>query len=236
MKVTLITIFSGETPTLQDTFQSVLQQTYPDIEYLVIAHEPTENACNLLCEYEEQFNGAMRYISPISPDVCYTINLGLAKARGEIIGFLPPNAVYSYPTIVEDIVREMEATAVSAIYGDYCLAKGDKRIYKSYNFFGRLLLRFGVMPPLSVFYCKTEVYHEYGMFNITYRSAIIFECLLRLIYVHRVRTLFLPMDIVTIYTDRAEVKTKGRTIDKLHALKKYNICSNRFLVWVGKWL
>lgn len=235
MKVTLVTSFSHHADTLQATIESVLRQTHMDLEYLIVAHSPSAESIALLREYRERFNGAMNYIIANSPDACYAINLGLIKAKGDIIGFLPPNAVYSHPNILEDIVREMETSGSSAVYGDYCLVKGNRLTYKSYNFFGRPMLRLGVMPPLSVFYCKAEVYHECGMFNTAYRSAIGFECLLRLIYIYHIRTLFLPIDIITVYAGKSAVKPQEHVMDRLRALKKYNICSNRFLVWAGRW-
>lgn len=235
MKVTLITAFSGNTDTLQDTIESVLKQSYPRIEHLLVAHAPTPDSLHLVCRYQNQFPGKIRYIIIDNAHYCSALNFGLMKAKGDIVGFLPSNAVFSQPDVIEHIVYEITTLGVSGVYGDFSIKSGKGSLYRSYNFFGLPLLHLGVIPPLPLFYCRAGVYYESGMFNPAYRSAAVFECLLRLFRVYRIRTAFLPIDFITI-REGMGIYPKERTIDVLRALKRYHVFSNRLLVWLGQWI
>ena len=95
-------------------------------------------------------------------------------------------------------------------------------------------MRFGLMPAHPSFYCRREVYERCGGFDTSYKVAADFENLLRLIFVNRIRTRYIPMDFVTMRTGGAS--TSGlhshRLImaDHLRALKTNGVYSNVFLL------
>lgn len=69
--------------------------------------------------------------------------------------------------------------------------------------FHRRWMRLGFMPAHPSFYCHKEIYERYGGFNLSYKIAADFECLLRLIFVHKIRLRYIPMDFVTMRTGGA---------------------------------
>ena len=56
----------------------------------------------------------------------------------------------------------------------------------------------GWMPAHPSFYCKRNVYKNYGLFDTNFKIAADFEQLLRLIYVERIVTKYIPLDFVTM--------------------------------------
>ena len=63
MRISIITATYNSGATLRDTFESVLGQTYPDIEYLVIDGASKDDTVDLIRQYEPRFQGRMRWIS-----------------------------------------------------------------------------------------------------------------------------------------------------------------------------
>ena len=63
MKVSVITATYNSGTTLRDTLESVLAQTYPDIEHIVVDGGSTDNTMELVREYEPRYNGRLRYVS-----------------------------------------------------------------------------------------------------------------------------------------------------------------------------
>jgi hypothetical protein len=95
-------------------------------------------------------------------------------------------------------------------------------------------MRFGFMPAHPSFYCRTKVFREKGVFDLTYKQASDFELLLRLLYCERIKTKYIPYDFVTMRT--GGLSTSGmkshKAIMKDHcrALRQYKINSNVFLL------
>ena len=87
-------------------------------------------------------------------------------------------------------------------------------------------------PPIRVF-IATKKYERYGGFNLSYKIAADFECLLRLIFVHRIRLRYIPMDFVTMRTGGASTSglSSHRQIlrDHQRAFKDNGVYSNILL-------
>lgn len=89
------------------------------------------------------------------------------------------------------------------------------------------------MPAHPSFYCHKEIYERYGGFNLSYKIAADFECLLRLIFVHKIRLRYIPMDFVTMRTGGASTSGlsshKQILRDHQRAFKDNGIYSNVLL-------
>ena len=66
------------------------------------------------------------------------------------------------------------------------------------SWFRRWMMVMGYQPAHPSFYCRRGCYERYGAFDISLRIAADFENLLRLIYKHRIKTRYIPMDFVTM--------------------------------------
>ena len=60
MKFSLVTVTYNSVNTLRDTIQSVLLQSYPEIEYIVVDGLSTDGTIDVIKEYEPQFEGRMQ--------------------------------------------------------------------------------------------------------------------------------------------------------------------------------
>src|SRR5690242_19312818 len=83
--VSIITIvYNGETY-LEQAINSVLQQSYPHIEYIVIDGGSTDKSVSIIKKYESNIQ---YWISGRDNGIADAFNKGLAKAKGNVIGFI----------------------------------------------------------------------------------------------------------------------------------------------------
>lgn len=235
MTISIITATYNSGATLCDTFESVLAQTYKDIDYIVIDGKSNDNTIDIIKEYEPRFNGKMHWISEPDKGIYDAMNKGIAMATGDVIGILNSDDFYSDNNILETISKEVED--MDAIYGDvHYVNDGDLtkcvRYYSSKGF-RRWKMRLGFMPAHPSFYCRRTVYSRYGLFDTDFKVAADFEQLLRLIFVNRIYIKYLPHDFVTMRTGGASssgLQSHKQIIrDHLLAYKKNGVYSNYFL-------
>ena len=238
MKISIVTVSYNSAMTLRDTLESVLQQTYADIDYIVVDGASTDGSVEILREYEPRFEGRMRWVSEPDGGLYDAMNKGISLANGEYIGFLNSDDFYTSPRSVEIIAKELESSGSDAVYGDVHFVRPDNlqhcvRYYSS-RLFHRRWIRLGYIPAHPSFYCKKNIYEKYGGYNTKYRIAADFDCFVRLIYINRISTRYIPMDFVTMRTGGAStsgIKSHiGIMREHIDILKSYGIYSNTFIL------
>ena len=224
MRVSIITATWNSASTLKDTIESVLSQTYDNIEHIIVDGNSTDLTISIVKSYEPMYEGRLKYISEPDNGIYDAMNKGIAMATGEIIGILN--------------IRTLQNKNIDAVYGDvhYVDDVNIKKCVRYYSskYFSRKLMRYGFMPAHPSFYCYRRIYDKYGYFNLSYKVAADFENLLRLIYVYRVRTIYIQKDFVTMRTGGASSSGfqshKQIMKDQLKALKQNGIYSNIILL------
>lgn len=242
MKITIITATYNSADTLKNTFDSVLEQTYTNYEYIVVDGLSKDGTLDIIKEYEGKFNGKMRYISEKDKGLYDAMNKGIAMATGDIVGILNSDDFYSSCDILEVIAKNIKEKGVDAVYGDIHFVNSNDLTkcvrYYSSKIFSRRLMRLGFMPAHPSFYCKREVYQKYGSFNTKYRITADFDSLFRFIYINRISTLYIKRDFVTMRT--GGVSTNGLRsrwlIMKEHSriMKSYGVYTN-FLFFAARY-
>ncbi|WP_290154485.1 glycosyltransferase, partial [Bacteroides acidifaciens] len=63
MKISIITATYNSGATLRDTMESVLRQTYTQIEHIIVDGASTDNTMDIVRELEPLYQGRLRYVS-----------------------------------------------------------------------------------------------------------------------------------------------------------------------------
>ena len=238
MKISVITATFNSGKTVRDTIESVLRQTHKDIEYIIIDGKSKDDTLEIVRSYESQFGERIRYVSEPDKGIYDAMNKGIAMATGDIIGILNSDDFYTSDDVLEQVARVMSDAEVDAVYGDVHYVNDahlDKCVrYYTSRPFHRSWMRFGFMPAHPSFYCRRSVYERYGTFDLSYKVAADFENLLRLIFVHRIRTRYIAKDFVTMRTGGASSSGlrshKQIMHDHLKALRQNGVYSSLLLL------
>lgn len=237
MKITIITATYNSCATLRDTIESVLSQTYPDYEHIIIDGKSKDATLDIVREYEPRYQGKLRWISEPDKGIYDAMNKGIRMATGDVVGLLNSDDFYTSNDVLEHVAKALSDPNVDAVYGDIHYVNDDDLThcvrYYSSRVFSRGLMRLGFMPAHPSFYCRRAIYEKYGTFDTSLRVAADFENLLRLIFVNRIRTKYIPEDFVTMRTGGASssgmVSHKRILKEHMVAYKQNGVYSNLFL-------
>ena len=202
MKISIVTATFNSGSTVRNTLESVLHQTYQEWELIIKDGCSKDNTLDICQELAEFSGGRIKIISSPDKGIYDAMNQGIEATTGDVIGLLNSDDFYTSDDVLSTIAETLERTGCDAVYGDIHYVKDgelDKciRYYSSANFKREKMMR-GWMPAHPSFYCRREVYKKYGLFDPSFKVAADFEQLLRLIYIERIHTEYIPKDFVTM--------------------------------------
>ena len=179
--VSVITVCYNSEMTMEDTIKSVLQQTYHNIEYIIIDGGSKDKTIDILKQYEPAFRGRMKITSEPDQGIYDAMNKGIRKAKGELIGILNSDDFYE-PDAVETMVHAYRENKT-----DYMILYGFQRNLRhsrlhdeeiSVVLFHHDYLKQQMITHPTCF-VTGKVYEKYGVFNTDYQSSADYEFMLR---------------------------------------------------------
>ena len=115
MKVSIITITYNSESTLIETIDSVLNQTYKDIEYIIVDGASSDDTVSIVHSYKERIS---TFISEKDNGLYHALNKGISLATGDVIGILHSDDFYTNHHIIENVVNTFKSTHADAVYAD----------------------------------------------------------------------------------------------------------------------
>ena len=179
MKISLITVSYNSDITIKNTLESVLKQSYDNYEYIIIDGKSTDNTLNIIKDYDNKFNGKLKYISESDKGIYDAMNKGIKMASGDIIGILNSDDILAHNNVFKNIVENIKNN--DGIYSNLLML--DENLQKPYRLFQskKISKKFGWHMPHPTLYLKKEVYQKYGNYNINYKIAADLDFMLRII-------------------------------------------------------
>lgn len=87
-KITIITATYNSAKTIADSIESVLNQHYDNMEYIIIDGESRDNTIEIVQSYEPLFHGNLKWISEKDLGIYDAWNKGVRMSTGDWIGFI----------------------------------------------------------------------------------------------------------------------------------------------------
>ena len=183
MKVSIITTCYNREKTIAQAIESVLNQDYPDIEYIVVDGGSTDDSFKVVRSYGSRIS---KIVSERDGGMYEAINKGIKMATGDIVGLLHSDDFLIHNHIISEIVERFKQTAADMVYGDGLFVDADQtdkviRDWRSGNY-RRWKVRLGWLPLHPTVYIKRNVMGQYGLYNEKYQIAADSDFLLRYLY------------------------------------------------------
>jgi glycosyltransferase involved in cell wall biosynthesis len=234
VKVSIITVCYNSARTLQDTIESVLAQTYTNIEYIIIDGGSTDDTPAIIEKYRSRI---AHVVSEADHGLYDAMNKGIALSSGELVGILNSDDLLAHAGVIADIVSALDSNT-EAICSDVHIFKNHRdNIVRKYlsTRWKPWMFRLGHQPPHPGFFVRKNCYERLGVFDLQFRRAADFELLLRFIRVHKINTKYLPYTSVLMRSGGSSQQglkaiSEANREDHL-ALRKHGYFSALPLIW-----
>ncbi|MDR1156269.1 MAG: glycosyltransferase [Bacteroidales bacterium] len=236
MTVSIITASYNNIETIESTIQSVLTQTYPNIEYIIVDGGSTDGTVDVIRRFD---SAVANWVSEPDKGLYYALNKGIAMASGDVIGFLHADDVLHDLFVIASVMKLFLEKKCEAVYGDLVyVARNDMnnliRFWKSCPFHPKLL-RQGWMPPHPTLFVHRKIYEQLGTFNTEMRIAADYDMVLRFFKHPDFHSEYLPHVLVRMrmggISNKNLVNMLRKSMEDYKAMKNNRIGGFKSLVW-----
>ncbi len=228
MKISIITSVYNNKNTIAESIESVLSQTYANIEYIVVDGASTDGTLDIIKQYQNKIS---TFISEPDKGIYDGLNKGIKLATGDVVGFLHSDDLYQNDRVIETIAQTFKDNQVDSTYGDLIYVRQHDtskvvRYWKS-GAFSLKKLSHGWMPPHPTFFVKRKNYEEFDGFDTRFKIAADYDIILRLLGKHSITTFYIPKILIKMRVGGESNKSLKnlflKSMEDIKAMKKNGI-------------
>jgi glycosyltransferase involved in cell wall biosynthesis len=177
-KVTIVTPSFNQGGFIQRTIESVINQTYPNIEYFVIDGGSKDETVDILKSYGNKFE----WVSEPDKGHAHAINKGFSRGHGEVLAFINSDDILELDAVAKVVAYFNQNPQVDILYGEaYYIDAADHvlRMYPTKEFsFDRLMEDCFICQPAT--FWRASIAQRCGPFDESLKVSIDYEYWLRM--------------------------------------------------------
>jgi len=178
--VSIITPSFNQAHFLEATIQSVLEQDYPNIEYIIIDGGSTDNSVEVIKKYEGRL---AVWVSEPDKGQTDAINKGFARAKGEILAWINSDDTYQPGAVSEAVKFLGENPEAAMVYADCNYIDEQGRVIGKFasrqTDYARLRRGYAHIPQQTMFF-RAKYWKELGPLDPSFYFAMDYELWVRL--------------------------------------------------------
>lgn len=225
--VSIVTVTYNAKHTIKQTIESIVNQSYHHIEYIIIDGASVDGTLTIIEKYSQYIR---KHISEPDGGIYDAMNKGISLATGEIIGLLNAGDVY-LPQTIEKVVNVFLDDTCDIVHGNmlaYSNTPSDGILIKG-NISGMHSKQTINHPTCFV---RRRIYEKFGMFDLKYQIASDYEFLLRCM---RENVVFYHLDDTLAAYQRGGISTTCKTDIEVYRIKRrYKIAKSYISLF--RWL
>lgn len=220
MKISVITVCYNAAETIERTIQSVLGQTYHDIEYIIIDGGSTDGTVDVIRKYADKI---AYWTSEPDKGIYDAMNKGIRVATGEWINFMNSGDTFVNSNVLDNLMVFHKDELI--LYGNII------RIFPSYK---RRATGIRTLKPQTIdFVCDTihhqaslinsSLFQKYGCYSLDYKLMSDWLFYYETVALHGISVRYVDIDVAYFQMDGASTIQS-----ELYKKEKRNYLASRF--------
>ncbi len=180
-RITIVTVVLNGEKYLEETIQSVLNQCYENLEYIVVDGGSKDGSIDILSKYDSQLDF---WISEIDSGIYSAMNKGISLSTGDWLMFINADDYLWSPEVLEKVADQLAklSSQTRVAYGQIMLLDSDGNflfpIGKPWNQVKKAFKHSMSIPHPGVMH-HHSLFKVHGLFDESYKCAGDYELLLR---------------------------------------------------------
>jgi glycosyltransferase involved in cell wall biosynthesis len=201
MKISIITVCRNRAATIGRTFESIIQQKYRPIQYVVVDGQSTDGTIEVIRDYAGKFaNAGIPFEWKSEPDggIYDAMNKGIVQSTGDVVGIINSDDYYEPDALTAVAGAAVENPQAGIFYGFLRVIMGNGQELQTYRYRYENYLNnrqsgvfSGTQHPTC--FVRRKVYDQVGFFDTGFPIAADYDFLLR---AHLADVDFMPLDRV----------------------------------------
>jgi len=181
MKISVITICRNNERDIRPTLDSVVNQTYNNIEYIVVDGASEDSTMNIVSEYQNKIN---KIISEPDKGLYDAINKGIQNATGDVIGLIHAGDRLYDNQVIEKIANHFEKNDIDISYGHSVIvdSKNEVKFVHKSGKYKRWKIKLGWFPGHQSIYVRKEVFDRLGNYDLKFGGMADYDLFFRFFY------------------------------------------------------
>lgn len=192
IKISVITVCYNSAETIADALHSVANQTWPEVEHIVIDGASTDGTQAVIARHGDK---VAQVVSEPDAGIYDAMNKGICRSSGDVIGFVNADDMFADDQVLCRVAATFEDPAIEACFGDLLYVTEDNRsvvrYWKSQPFVPGSFAR-GWSPAHPTFYIRRTALARLGDFDLSFRLAADTEFMMRYLERGGVRAAYIP--------------------------------------------
>ncbi|MFC3812350.1 glycosyltransferase family 2 protein [Lacihabitans lacunae] len=239
MKISIITVVYNGERYIKDTIESVVNQTYNNIEYIVIDGKSSDSTLSIINQYKANISNV---ISEKDKSMYDAINKGLKIATGDFVLILNSDDFLVNCYVISEIVNLIQKNlGFEFYYGNLSILKGNtvsKRNTFQCSYSEILHSRHGTFIPHPALFISKKIAQKH-IYNLKYLYASDFDYILNLAKTYESKFLQITVTVFRSHsesiTSSGKINNERKLILKSNDLYKTNFIVRSFL-FIRIWL
>jgi len=230
-KISIITVAKNSQNTIERCINSVLQQSFKNIQYIIIDGSSTDNTISIIDKYRTKIDF---FISEPDNGVYDAMNKGIAAAIGDVIGTINADDFFADDDVLYNIAKVFAEQNTPILYGDLDYVDTNDKVIRKWRSgkYSKGMFNCGWMPPHPTFYCRKSIFEKLGVYKLDYGSAGDYELMLRFMHLNNIDAYYLNKVLIKMVVGGISNKSLGNRVKAMHFDLKAMRNNNIFLPMV----
>lgn len=185
-KISIITVCFNAVETIEKTINSVINQPYENIEYIIIDGGSTDGTIDIIKKHEDHI---AYWVSEPDYGLYHAMNKGIEKATGDIVGMINADDYY-FENIFPEVAKAFKGKDLEKyiFFGDM---EHDGEIIKGWRQENVSIGAFGAHPSM---FCPKKIYDKIGTYRLWYKILADYDFMYRAYHVYGIRPIYLSKE------------------------------------------
>ena len=196
-KISIITATQNSELFLEECIESVINQSYLNIEYIIVDGQSTDKTIEIIKKKEKYIS---RWISEKDDGLYDALNKGVKIATGEYIGFLHSDDIFADADVIKKIANILKSNQYDLVHSNLKIVESSnvlnqKRFVKLPNF-NLFKLKIGLIPPHPTIYYRRNIHEHVGYYDNSYHIAGDYDMILRMMMTGKIKERYLNINSI----------------------------------------